>query len=343
MNRNTIIAMFGLGLLLAPFALAQKKPSFSLPTLVLKRLGIVTGALKPQVKQAAQLLMPELSQVFALGVQQKKALPQVRKDLLEVLKRHFKSLGGLQQDALLLFVMGQLQAQPQFLQAPPVPNSGEAPPPPPPALEVAQHRAIQQLATQATQVIGEQAKATALAIEPPTVLPEVTGEPGKGQRGGVGQALEDERWRFTVTDVQQPALHSIQNKTDVYDQALQGTAEVEYTGDQASVKSAKGFRLVVVSCQVRNLQKTTEALSWFPTDVHNALVDTDDETHAMLLIDTPSVGSKSKDLLPGSALRFQIVFSVPTRATLKELIFTLRNFGIGERPSTDLRIDLSGK
>ena len=153
----------------------------------------------------------------------------------------------------------------------------------------------------------------------------------------------DERWLLTVSQVEVPAQYAPIAKGEINFAALSGVAETDYSTGTLRLKPLAGYRLVALTMEARNLQKSPMSLSWIPQEVQCSLSDTRSDLHPLLLADSPTQGGKSKLVAPGGRLHFTLIFSIPTAVAPQVLNYTLVNFGIGERPETAVHLLLNGK
>lgn len=173
----------------------------------------------------------------------------------------------------------------------------------------------------------------------------VGGVVGSQQVPGLPQPVSqgDERWLLTVSQVEVLAQYAPVAKGEINFAALSGVAETDYSAGTLRLKPLAGYRLVALTMEARNLQKSPMSVSWIPQEVQCSLSDTRSDLHPMLLADSPTQGGKSKLVAPDGRLHFTLIFSIPTTVAPQVLNYTLVNFGIGERPETAVHLLLNGK
>ncbi len=184
------------------------------------------------------------------------------------------------------------------------------------------------------------------APNPPLTPGQVIGGViGSQQVPGLPQPVSqgDERWVLTVSQVEVLAQYAPTTKGEINFAALSGVAETDYSTGTLRLKPLAGYRLVALTMEARNLQKSSVSLSWIPQEVQCSLSDTLSDLHPLLLADSPTQGGKSKLVAPDGRLHFTLIFSIPTAVAPQVLNYTLVNFGIGERPETVVHLLLNGK
>ncbi len=70
------------------------------------------------------------------------------------------------------------------------------------------------------------------------------------------------------------------------------------------------------------------------------MADSDGSSHVPVAYDFSGGPIQSKSLLPGAALNFAVVFSVPEGTKVKDLVFTLKN-NQGDEKGNDVRVSLA--
>jgi hypothetical protein len=155
-------------------------------------------------------------------------------------------------------------------------------------------------------------------------------------QGKMGDTLFDGRWRFAVLSMETADSYTMKTSGEPDDR----TDDTTYNSVQRTLRPRSGNTLVILHCRAINGQKTEETL-WVGArpDRHTALATTEGESYPPAAIDFPGAPSQSKRLLPGSKLDFPIVFSIPTSAEVKDLVFTLTNNNLSQKPN-DARISL---
>lgn len=155
--------------------------------------------------------------------------------------------------------------------------------------------------------------------------------------GKIGDVLFDGRWRFQVIKMETPASYTMKTDADTYDSA--GLTKFDRTTHV--VTPGRGRTLVVLHCRVINGVKEKRTLWTAISDdrIHTALTDQEGSSHAPVGYDFEGAPIQSKWLLPGAAMNFPVIFSVPEGTALKDLIFTLKN-NQNTDPPTDVRVSL---
>lgn len=141
--------------------------------------------------------------------------------------------------------------------------------------------------------------------------------------GKIGDVLFDGKWRFQVLSVASPESFQMRTDASPYDHYDAST----YDQKTRIFRPKAGYKLVIISVRVTNGQKTTQTLWTAISDkaMRTALTDTSGSSHAPLDYDYEGGPNVTKPILPGAGMTFPIIFSVPTDATLKDLVFTLKN------------------
>ena len=152
--------------------------------------------------------------------------------------------------------------------------------------------------------------------------------------GKIGDQLFDGRWRFKVLGVDTAPTYAFTTDGEPYNYHAVAT----WNSATRTLEAPAGNVLIIVHCEVANGQHSKQTL-WIPDEGSNTAI-TDDQGQAY-----PSAGHdfsgapvQSRPLIPGSKLRFPVVFCVPEGTKLKDLIFTLRNNDGGK--GTDVRVSL---
>jgi hypothetical protein len=143
----------------------------------------------------------------------------------------------------------------------------------------------------------------------------------EGLRGKIGDVLFDGKWRFQVLDVKQTDSYAMKNKSTNDYGVYNSTAE--FTDN--TFRPKPGNSLIVIQCRLKNGVKQNQAL-WRPnSDTHTALADDQGQSYPPIAYDIPEGPPfESQELLPGAALDFAVLFTVPPGTHLKDLVFTLR-------------------
>jgi hypothetical protein len=157
-------------------------------------------------------------------------------------------------------------------------------------------------------------------------------------QGKVGDVLFDGKWRFQVLSVQTPESYTMKTDAELYDAA----GLTSFDRPTKLVRPAKGRTLVVIQCRATNAVNETRTL-WTAisdTRIRTAIADMDGSSHPPVGYDFEGGPIQSKRLVPGGALNFPVLFSVPEGTKLKDLIFTLKN-NQGDEQGKDVRVSLS--
>jgi hypothetical protein len=143
----------------------------------------------------------------------------------------------------------------------------------------------------------------------------------EGLRGKIGDVLFDGKWRFQVLDVKEMDSYTMKNHSTNDYGVYHSTAE--FTDE--TLRPKPGNSLIVIQCRLKNGVKQNQALWRYNPDTHTALTDDQGQSYPPIAYDIPDSGSfNSRDLLPGAALDFAVLFTVPPGTHLKDLVFTLR-------------------
>ncbi len=156
-----------------------------------------------------------------------------------------------------------------------------------------------------------------------------------GLRGKVGDMLFDGKWRFKVIEV---------NRSDSF--TLTGEGGLEYaryrdvadSADSKTFKAKPGNEFVIVRCEVRNGQKTSQSFGSY-YGANTALADNQGTSYRPLGFQQQGGMFNTKQLLPGAAQEVTAIFVVPKSATVTSLVFTLAN--TSDNKPTDVRIALT--
>ena len=145
-----------------------------------------------------------------------------------------------------------------------------------------------------------------------------------GLRGKVGDLLMTGKYRFQVLDMKEVASYAEHYSLDP------GTVEPKGGGD----------KLILINCLVKNARNEKHTLTVY--DTHTALTDEEGQSYPPLKYDmrwqASFNGMCSEAMLPGSSVKFAVVFSVPKDTKIKDLVFTLADLN---EKGNDVRITLS--
>ena len=146
----------------------------------------------------------------------------------------------------------------------------------------------------------------------------------EGRRGKVGDLLMTGEYRFQVIDVKEVESYKERYNVDP------GLVEPKGPGD----------KLILINCIVKNARNVKHSLNVSGTNT--ALTDEDGQSYPPLKHDirwhASFNGMCTEEMLPGAAVKFAVLFSVPRDAKLKDLVFTLAELN---EKGNDVRIDLS--
>ena len=154
-------------------------------------------------------------------------------------------------------------------------------------------------------------------------------------KGQQGEELFSGKWRFTVTGV---------TRTKQWVRKYPGS----HAGTDA-VESDNGQDLIVVSCRLKNgtPQKTEFAFpsgsSVIDWGMNTSLTDKNEGSYQPKSYDVSAdEGSPvGRYALPGAAIPFNIVFSVPAGTQVKDLVYSVVLYNErGQKKSTDFRVAL---
>ncbi len=157
--------------------------------------------------------------------------------------------------------------------------------------------------------------------------------------GKVGDVLFDGKWRFQVMSMGNPTSYAI--KSPNVEPSGGASDLVEWDRTTQTMRAVAGYHLVQFGCRVTNGQKTQQRLWTAPNDagIHTALTDQSGGAHVPAAYDYPGAAIQTKPMLPGQIVTFNLLFSVPDDARLKDLIFSLKNNDAFAKP-TDVRVSL---
>ena len=160
-----------------------------------------------------------------------------------------------------------------------------------------------------------------------------------GRAGRVGDTLFDGKWRFTVVSVDTPETYAMKTDAQTYNE--RDTAR--FDSRDHTVKPGRSFRLVVLKVRVANGTGSKKTLWTAISDerIHTALADTAGGSHSPIAYDFSGGPTQTDYILPGAAMTFNVVFSLPADAQVKDLVFTLKN-NQGDNGGQDVRVSLAG-
>ncbi|GEM_PF-579994 len=160
-----------------------------------------------------------------------------------------------------------------------------------------------------------------------------------GRAGKIGDTLFDGKWRFTVLSVDTPSEYAMKTDAQTYNER----DAASYDSRSHTVKPGRNFGLVVLKVRVANGTKTRKTLWTAISDerIHTAIADTDGGSHSPIAYDFSGGPTQTEGLLPGAAMTFNVVFSLPTDTRPKDLVFTLKN-NQGDDGGNDVRVSLAG-
>ena len=150
----------------------------------------------------------------------------------------------------------------------------------------------------------------------------------KGTQGKIGQVLFNGKWRFSVLSIDHAASYDSKFLPDKQTFAPAGDTE----------------ELVIVHCRMKNGQKDTQMAMLSPVHPHHTgLADDQGQSYAPMGYDKRGGSSdEGPKLLPGAQTEFAILFSVPKKTVLKDLVFSIQNaYEDTPEGGTDVRISLA--
>lgn len=158
-----------------------------------------------------------------------------------------------------------------------------------------------------------------------------------GLSGNIGDTIFDGKWRFTVLSVDSPDSFTMKTDSEPYGAGM----PYEWSRQTRLLKATQGHKLVVIQCRVANGVKERRTLWTAISDdrIRTALTDQDGISYPPIAYDYEGAPIQTPGLLPGAQLTFPVIFSVPVAATLKDLVFTLKN-NQGDERGVDVRISL---
>jgi len=160
----------------------------------------------------------------------------------------------------------------------------------------------------------------------------------EGLNGKVGDVLFDGRWRFSVLEVKPVESYTMTSPDTEPVGGNDIAATMSYDNRTHVLTPKPGYRLLAIRCRIIN-GRTTNQNFWTGSDVHNALTDAEGEAWPPVAYDYVGAPIQTKPLLPGSKIDFSIIFAVPEKANVKDLVFTLKANNSSEKPN-DVRVAL---
>jgi hypothetical protein len=183
------------------------------------------------------------------------------------------------------------------------------------------------------------AKALGMTVQKRTEGLELVVPGGAGQiegkmQGKIGDVLFTGKWRFQVLSVEEAGSKYLERY-------YQEKRTIKANGDEDT--------LIVINCRLKNgMQTTVQPLLTERLPGNTAL--TDDQEHAYQPIDydarqeTNKINSYAAEaVLPGAAVDFALVFSVPKGTTPKSLVYSVQVYSddVGKDTHTDVRVELT--
>jgi len=166
--------------------------------------------------------------------------------------------------------------------------------------------------------VADVAKAMGLTVVKTGNGYELTKEGGAGQlqakgNGKIGQEIFDGKWRFQVIDVK---------RADTYIPVR--------TKSKTEMQADAGQEFAVVSCRVKNGTPQKDELV-FAKDwegINTSITDVNEQAYPAVAFDVreDEIAPVGCNFLPGAAIDFTIVFSVPKGTDLKDVIFTAMQY-----------------
>ena len=156
--------------------------------------------------------------------------------------------------------------------------------------------------------------------------------------GKIGDVLFDGKWRFQVISVETPESYTMKTDAELYDFG----GGFMFDRPTRLVRPSKGRTLVVMQCRASNgvNEKRTLWTAISDTRINTALADMDGSSHPPIGYDFEGGPIQSKWLVPGAALNFALLFSIPEGTKMKDLIFTLKNNQTDDKPN-NVRVSLT--
>lgn len=157
-------------------------------------------------------------------------------------------------------------------------------------------------------------------------------------QGKMGDTLFDGRWRFTVLGMITADSLTFKSQGEPSDDG----GATKYNSVTRTFTPSSGNRLVILTCRISNGQKTAQTFWMAHGDSNTALTDTDGQSYPPTAYDVNGAPIQTKVILPGAKVEFPLIFSIPTGAKVKDLVFTLRNNNSSEK-GHDVRVSLAGQ
>lgn len=156
--------------------------------------------------------------------------------------------------------------------------------------------------------------------------------------GKIGDTLFDGKWRLRVVSLGTPDTYTMNSNSELYNEGERAHRDRR----TRLVEAGRGYHLVVVGVRIVNAMKTKETLWTALSDkrVHTALADTEGGSHPPVGMDFEGAPIQTEPMLPGAGMTFNLVFSLPSDANPKDLIFTLLS-NHSEDKGRDARISLA--
>jgi hypothetical protein len=149
--------------------------------------------------------------------------------------------------------------------------------------------------------------------------------------GKIGDWVFTGKWRFQVVSVEH---------ADDY--------QVKYTEahDWTKTEAKSNMELVIVKCKVKNGTTKKDTLVFGKWDGNNTSLTSTDEDSYGYDVKASEHFPDGASFIPGATINFNLIFEVPKRTKVKDLIFTAMryddraSFDQKKRPPTDIRIVL---
>jgi hypothetical protein len=164
-------------------------------------------------------------------------------------------------------------------------------------------------------------------------VPGGTGQIEGKTQGKIGDVLFTGKWRFQVVSVEEAGP----------------TYKERYYQEERTIKAnGPGDTLLVLNCRLKNgLDKTQTPLLTEREPGNTALADTEDHSYPPKDYDARQESTKinsyaAESVLPGAAVDFALVFSVPKGTTPKSLVYSVQVYpdDVGKEKHTDVRVEL---
>jgi hypothetical protein len=154
----------------------------------------------------------------------------------------------------------------------------------------------------------------------------------------VGQEMFDGRWKLTLTKIERVSQYRVTSNQPWADYSIYNPV-ADYDNDTKIIKPRSKQTLMVAHFRLKNGMKNSASLWVAQHETHTAITDTSEGSYPPILYDFESTGPATRDILPGAALEFNVLFVLPERSTQKDIVFTLRLVD-KDAPKTDVRIAL---